>query len=119
MNMTTTLNLNKEDIQDIIAQHYGVLKRDVNILCYEETYGYHEEKRLNVRADIIVNRILSADINHEGYQGMSTKEEIGTAMFLLGLIRKVETPMLMYQHEKDVVKKALKKLIQDNEKGDS
>ena len=119
MDMTTTINLNKEDIQDIIAQHYGISKSDVDVLCYEETYGYYEEKRLNVRANISINRILSADLNNEKCKEMSIKDEIAVARFLIGLIRKVETPMLLYQHEKDVVKKALEKLIQDNEKGES
>lgn len=49
---------------------------------------------------------------------MPTKEEIETAKFVLDLLKVVETPMLMYQHEKDIVKKALEKLIQDNEKGE-
>ena len=49
---------------------------------------------------------------------MLTKEEIETAKFVLDLIRDIETPMLMYQHEKDIVKKALEKLLQDNKKGE-
>ena len=40
-----------------------------------------------------------------------TQEEIETAKFVLDLLRDIETPMLMYQHEKDIVCKALKILL--------
>lgn len=38
---------------------------------------------------------------------MTKEEEQYTVKYLLGLINEVECPMLMYEHEKEVVKKAL------------
>lgn len=38
---------------------------------------------------------------------MTKEEEQYTVLYLLELINEVECPMLMYEHEKEVVKKAL------------
>lgn len=47
-----------------------------------------------------------------------TVEEQVTAEILLGLMDRVENPFIMYQIEKDVIKKALRLFLEDKEAND-